>query len=184
MIMADDYLSDEDKALFRETMRSVKPLDKSKQVSFKKKPPPARVRPREPVETTTVDYNLSNYSPEEVGSNNLMSYGHQNIPSKRFRELKSGQIPWQARLDLHGYQLESASDALCRFVERQMSLENRCILIIHGKGGRSGETPILKNQVNNWLRQLPQVLAFHSALPRDGGAGALYVLLKRQREAK
>lgn len=182
--MSDDNLSDEDKALFRETMRSVKPLDKTKRVAFEKSKPPAKVRSREPVEKVTTDYNLSNYSPDEVSSESLLNYGHQNIPSKRFRELRNGQIPWQARLDLHGYKPDSASDALCRFIEQQMALEHRCILIIHGKGGRHGEAPILKNKVNTWLRQLPQVLAFHSALPRDGGNGALYVLLKRQREEK
>ncbi|HET8706021.1 MAG TPA: Smr/MutS family protein, partial [Pseudomonadales bacterium] len=48
---------------------------------------------------------------------------------------------------------------------------------------RDGREPILKSSVNHWLRQLPQVLAFCSAQPKDGGLGAVYVLVKLQRNA-
>jgi len=182
--MSDDSLSDEDKALFRQMVRGVKPLDKTKQATFEKTKPSATRRPRESVEKVITHYNLSNFSPDEVSSESLLSYGQHNIPPKRFRELRNGQIRWQARLDLHGYKPDYACDALCQFIDQQIQADYRCLLIIHGKGGHHGEAPILKNKVNTWLRQLPQVLAFHSALPRDGGAGALYVLLKRQREVK
>lgn len=53
------------------------------------------------------------------------------------------------------------------------------VKIVHGKGAHTGQT-LLKTYVNGWLPQLPDVLAFVSALPRDGGAGAVYVLLRRQ----
>ncbi|MEE9156926.1 MAG: Smr/MutS family protein, partial [Gammaproteobacteria bacterium] len=40
--------------------------------------------------------------------------------------------------------------------------------------------PVLKNKLNNWLRQRDEVLAFCSTRPVDGGTGAVYVLLKRR----
>jgi DNA-nicking Smr family endonuclease len=56
----------------------------------------------------------------------------------------------------------------------------RCIRVIHGKGLRSGPAgPVLKEEVDHWLRKLDNVAAFASARPVDGGTGALYVLLRR-----
>ena len=53
------------------------------------------------------------------------------------------------------------------------------VRIIHGKGSRSGARgPILKMAVNLWLRRHMDVMAFASARAIDGGAGALYVLLR------
>jgi DNA-nicking Smr family endonuclease len=182
--MSDDKLTDEDKALFRHMMQAVKPLNKNKKLATKqpKQPekPPPRVRYSDKPETT---YDLSNHYTTIVNSESILTYCKQSIPRKRLSELKSGKIAWQSRLDLHGLKPDAARNSLCKFVEHQVNVGNRCLLIIHGKGGLHGEPPVLKNHVNHWLQQFPQVLAFHSALPRDGGSGALYVLLQRQREA-
>ncbi len=69
---------------------------------------------------------------------------------------------------------------LINFIRQEATSRHRCLLIIHGKGSHNGKAPVLKNLVRHWLPQFPQVLAFHSALTRDGGAGALYVLLKEK----
>jgi DNA-nicking Smr family endonuclease len=64
----------------------------------------------------------------------------------------------------------------------------RCVLIVHGKGMNSkDQTPVLKERLKTWLargRVGGVVLAFSSARQVDGGAGALYVLLRRDRRAK
>ncbi len=180
--MSDDKLSEEDKALFRHMMQAVKPLSQAKKLAIKpplQPAPPPRVRYNDKPATT---YDLSNHYTNIVNSESILTYCKQSIPRKRLSELRSGKIPWQARLDLHGLKPDAARDSLCEFVEQQGNIGNRCLLIIHGKGGLHGEAPVLKNHVNHWLQQLSPVLAFHSALPRDGGCGALYVLLQRQRE--
>ncbi|EXJ09223.1 Smr domain protein [Nitrincola nitratireducens] len=43
---------------------------------------------------------------------------------------------------------------------------------------------MIKSCVNDWLQQIPQVLAFTSAQPKDGGTGAVYVLLKRNKDKR
>ena len=43
---------------------------------------------------------------------------------------------------------------------------------------------MLKSYVNKWLPNLPEVMAFHSAQQHHGGAGAVYVLLKKNAEKK
>ncbi|STY28406.1 Smr domain protein, DNA mismatch repair protein-like protein [Legionella wadsworthii] len=183
--MADDFLSDEDKALFRESMRSVKPLNEKKRVhtpSEKAKPQlPTKKRTSEvPIEKK--EFYLSDMIVEPVFSESRLSYSQSSLPNKQFKALKQGQIPWESLLDLHGLKSEKARDILCHFIQAQMERGNRCLLIIHGKGGHLGAPPVIKNLVNRWLPQLDDVLAFHSALPKDGGNGAVYVLLKRKRE--
>lgn len=183
--MSNDGLSDEDKALFRRMMHTVKPLGKlTSKLSHatEKTKPEIRVPKTIPMDPQpATNYNLSNYYPDTVSADSILAYCKQSIPRKRLTQLKSGQIPWQSRLDLHGLRPDAARESLCNFIDQQNHMGNRCLLIVHGKGGRHGEAPILKNHVNHWLQQLPQVLAFHSALARDGGSGALYVLLQRQR---
>lgn len=181
--MSEKNLSDEDKELFRQVVKDVKPLSKNSERIETTQPLPNTIkRAASNPKPTTKSYHLSNYYTEPVYSDSLVSYSRTGIPLKRFKELRKGEIRWQARIDLHGLYAELAQDTLCKFIDEQIQLGHRCILIIHGKGGQQGEPPVLKNLVNHWLRQLSQVLAFHSALPRDGGTGALYVLLKRVRE--
>ena len=60
-----------------------------------------------------------------------------------------------------------------------------CVRIIHGKGRAAAEldasgAPILKNMVDRVLRQRADVLGFHSALPAQGGTGAVVVLLSKR----
>jgi DNA-nicking Smr family endonuclease len=121
---------------------------------------------------------LSDFISNPVESNTPLSYCAPSIPSKRFRALKNGLIPWERRLDLHGLNTEEARSAFLQFINEQRLNNTRCMLIIHGKGGHQGAPPVIKNLINRWLPQINDVLAFHSAVPRDGGNGAVYVLLK------
>lgn len=185
--MSDDWLSDEDKALFREAVRSVKPLQPQKKIVKHHSIKPKVVHPPLPplaVKTSSKvnDLYLSDYYANPVEAESRLSFCRPGFPSKRMRELRQGLIYWEARLDLHGLKVEGAKDSLLRFIHKEYDLSHRCLLIIHGKGGQRGETPVLKNLVHRWLPQIPEVLAYHSAIAKDGGNGALYVLLKRQRE--
>lgn len=198
--MPKDNMSPEDMALFRSLTQTVKPLKKNKHIereSPKTNPRvlaanaiftepkiepinKARAEPR--VSTELSGIYLSNFYTNEVGAETTLSWCRHGIPRKRSSELKQGKIAWEAKLDLHGFRADDAAQTLLDFIARHQALEHRCLLIVHGKGNRGNEAPVLKNLVNYWLQQIPQVLAFHSAIPRDGGNGALYVLLKRNRE--
>ena len=85
-------------------------------------------------------------------------------------------------MDLHGLNVDLAADTLRSFILKQQDLDHRNLLIIHGKGGHLGDVSTLKSYVNHWLKQFPGVIAFHSALARDGGTGSVYVLPKRIRD--
>lgn len=178
--MADNFVSDEDKALFRECMRSVKPLhEKTKRVSTEAQSP---IQPQKSTsKEEKKEYYLSDMIIETVLSETILSYSQPSLSPQRFKALTKGQIPWEARLDLHGLKSEKAREMLCQFIQTQAEQDKRCLLIIHGKGGIQGAPPVIKNLLNRWLPQINEVIAFHSALPRDGGSGAIYVLLKRKR---
>jgi DNA-nicking Smr family endonuclease len=64
----------------------------------------------------------------------------------------------------------------------------RCVLIIPGRGRNSpGQVPVLKDRLQQWLTRTKlakMILAFTTARPHDGGPGALYVLLRRERDRK
>lgn len=178
-------MSDEDKALFRQVMKTVKPLKKTEKIVFQTKSLAPKIkRPivRTIATVTQPTIYLSDYYYETVQSESLLSFCRPGFSTKRLRDLKQGRIPWEARLDLHGLNSNAAQERLLAFIARETANHHRSLLIIHGKGSLNGEAPVLKNLVNHWLPQIPQVSAFHSALPKEGGSGALYVFLKRNND--
>ncbi len=121
---------------------------------------------------------LSDYYANPVQSESLLHYHQPGVSRLQVHALKTGNLSCQAKLDLHGFKPDAAKERLNQFLTQQIQLQHRWVLIIHGKGGRFGEAPVLKNLINHWLPQIPRVLGFHSAQPKHGGAGATYVLLK------
>lgn len=96
------------------------------------------------------------------------------------RNLRKGQWPAGAELDLHGLRVEQARHAVLSFLDECLEHEIRCVRIVHGKGyGSQGLEPVLKDKVRTWLVQKADVMAFSQAPEREGGAGALLVLLRQ-----
>jgi len=102
------------------------------------------------------------------------------------QRLARGQIEIDGRIDLHGRTLSEAHAALLRFLHRSQGEGARTVLVITGKGGPDPERGrgVLRRQVPLWLT-LPDlrayVLAVEEAHLAHGGAGALYVRLRRGR---
>jgi DNA-nicking Smr family endonuclease len=98
-------------------------------------------------------------------------------------KLRRGDFSIQAHLDLHGMTAAEARQAVERFILNSVIKGLRCVLIIHGRGLNSqDQIPILKERMRSWLKRgrlKHLVLAFATAQPCDGGAGALYVLLRK-----
>jgi DNA-nicking Smr family endonuclease len=105
------------------------------------------------------------------------------IDKRLLRKLRAGDYAVQAHLDLHGLTSEEARPEIERFLIAARGDGGRCVLIIHGRGHNSKEgIPVLKERLKIWLtrgRIGSGVLAFCTARPADGGAGAIYVLLRK-----
>lgn len=116
-----------------------------------------------------------------------LSHGIDRRQAARFRK---GKLAIEGTIDLHGRTQQDAHDDLLAFLKRAHAAGKRSVLVVTGKGmtqGKSeGKTGILRQAVPRWLNEPPfraLVLAFDYAEPRHGGEGALYVLVKRAREA-
>lgn len=98
--------------------------------------------------------------------------------------LRRAEFAVQSHIDLHGMIQPAAKDALRSFIVESVRKGLRAVLIVHGRGlGSPGGRPVLKHAVSQWLAGTfgGYVLAFTTARQQDGGAGAMYVLLRREK---
>ena len=161
-------------------MQKVRRLDQNRIPHFNAKKPPLAIE-------QSAEENLSsNGSPvapkwADIEHDGELSYTRQGIQQRVIRRLRRGQFTIQAELDLHGDTVPQARTHLSQFLLQAHQSDWRCVRVIHGKGqGSYNQKPVIKRHVNGWLRQHKEVLAFCPAQPADGGAGAVYVLLKSQ----
>jgi len=177
-----DKISDADKQLFREQMKGTRKLDVDPvPPSQTKKPSPRPNQLLKDEQQVLDDMFSDDFQPEEVETGDELLFFRPGLQTKLIRQLRRGQHPISAELDLHGLIVKQARIALADFLKDCLRHNDRCVRIIHGKGhGSKQKLPVLKNKVNNWLQQRDEVLAFCSARPVDGGSGAVYVLLKRK----
>lgn len=117
----------------------------------------------------------------------VLEFKRPGVQNGVFRKLKQGRYEQEARLDLHRMSVRRARTELFEFIDESHKLGLRSVLLIHGKGQSKPErerSSLLKGCADHWLRQLEVVQAFHSAQPRHGGTGAVYVLLRKSEEQK
>jgi len=99
--------------------------------------------------------------------------------------LRRGEFALQDHIDLHGMIQPDAKQALRDFVVKCVGKGLRAVLVVHGRGlGSPGGRPVLKHAAAQWLSHGEigaHVHAFSTSKPQDGGAGAMYVLLRRDR---
>lgn len=175
-------LTAEERALFFEAVKDVKPLKSSRKPISPTKPFPAK--PAAPSAAAVYPYSpvdLETLAPEDwVSIEECIQFHRSGLQNKLLKKLAHGQLAIEARLDLHSSHLAAALAKAQAFLESCQQRGYRLVLMIHGKGKKSAK-PILKNALNIWLRTQTNVLAFHSAQPKDGGAGAVYILVRQVR---
>jgi DNA-nicking Smr family endonuclease len=117
-------------------------------------------------------------------SDEYMEGAVPGVGPKIMKRLKRGEISVQDYIDLHGLKKKEAETVVNDFVIKSYHKGLRCLLIVHGRGlGSVDNQPAIKKELPLWFRRgmLKRiVLAFVTARPCDGGAGALYVLLKKR----
>ena len=107
-------------------------------------------------------------------------FARPGVSRKVIRQLRRGKISVREEIDLHGLTSTEAHAELHDFIKEATAAGFGCVRVVHGKGRGSGaKGPVLKAGVNRWLTRWEEVAAFCSALPRDGGTGAVYVLLRK-----
>jgi len=171
-------LGPEDRVLWDEVKKSIKPLKKS--------------RPVKQAVTESVPQSTPSAKQQKPVSTAVSAPSARETPkppplAKLDRRAKSrvarGRIEIDARLDLHGMTLERARSRLASFIREAQARGHALVLVITGKGaaGRGA----LKHEVPHWLalaefRAL--VIGFEEAAINHGGSGALYVRIRRRRD--
>lgn len=128
---------------------------------------------------------LQHYEVQRVQPHDVLGFKCHGIQDGVYRKLRQGKYQIDARLDLHKMTIETAREKVFSFINDCMKYDLRTVLIMPGKGDRNTEDPaLLKSYLIHWLPQLNDVMAYHTAQPKDGGAGAFYVLLKKSERKK
>jgi DNA-nicking Smr family endonuclease len=105
------------------------------------------------------------------------------------RRLSRGAVMPDSSIDLHGHTLDGAYRALDAALDRAIARGDRVLLLVTGKPPRpDSERPHARGRiraaVGDWLaasRHADRIAAVRGAHPRHGGAGALYIVLRRSR---
>lgn len=176
--MSDDSTKNSDESLFMSEMADVKPLKPDNKVQIKKKPVSAAQYSSDDEHTFAIDDVFSDTDVIE-DCPDILSFSRSGLQHNVLKKLRQGKNPIEYDLDLHGLTVLEARRALVEFLGECETAEIRHAIIVHGKGYGSKGKPVIKPMVNRWLRETDRVLAFHSAQPKDGGNGAVYVLLKK-----
>jgi DNA-nicking Smr family endonuclease len=110
-----------------------------------------------------------------------VAYARPGVGPDVVRKLKKRVWPVQDELDLHGMTRDTARQQVADFLHRASRRGVRCVRIVHGRGyGSPNGEPVLRAMLHSWLVQMEkdEVVAFCVAGKKDGGHGALIVLLK------
>ena len=161
------------------------PAERAKKTAPVKKPAsPAKKTGKIAIQPNSAKNPEAEKSGHITGPANLAKPVSAGIDRRSAKKIQQGKMPLEARLDLHGLSQLEARHHLQQFIATALQNGLRNILVITGKG-RAGQG-VLRTNVPQWLSEPPlsdHIIAFGPSRPQDGGAGALYVRLKRIREA-
>lgn len=152
-------------------------------------PPPAAAQQTPPVKTPRVRRtpSLPTGETSHIPTRQQDPPGAAQLDARTDARLRRGRLANEGRLDLHGMTQAEAQERLTGFIVAAQAQGKRCVLVITGKGvSRGGEAGgVLRQKFPLWLSLPPLrglVLKTYPAAQRDGGSGAWYVYLKRQRD--
>lgn len=181
---------DDDMTLFSSAMSGVKPMSGAAGRAVAPQPahnaaPPSSEEDEREVHSQLLDL-VSGKIEFSLEYTDEYIKGHiVGLDPKTFAQLKTGCYPPEAHLDLHGQSAAQAANALLQFMRDSYINNRRCVLLIPGRGNNSPEGyGVLRERLQAWLTRDPLkrvILAFCTAQPRHGGAGALYVLLRKRK---
>lgn len=179
-------LSPEERALWRRVTETVRPLEgratepaRPEELNF---PRSSRATSGDAAQrvSTTLDTNGKEKRPTKPG---------ETLDGGWDRRLRRGLVAPERTIDLHGHSLASAHAALDQGLDRAIADGVRTLLLVTGKPPREGAPPprrgAIRASIGDWLagsRHASRIAAVRNAHPRHGGAGALYIILRRRKE--
>lgn len=170
---------EDDGELFRASIGDVRPLARVAAARPEATKPAPEARQFELDEAAVRDELLDNaFDPGLIEVGDEIHHLKAGQSPRLLKRLRRGHFSIQAEIDLHQMTVAVAREAVVAFLAEAISHREFCVRIVHGKGLRSSSRgPVVKRMVEQVLRRREDVLAFASALPAQGGTGAVLVLL-------
>lgn len=168
-----------DAEAFREAMADVQPLG-----PLNRQAPQRARRPPVPVQSEQDEQNVLRELLEpasdgaDLETGDELQYLKPGHAPRLLRRLRRGEFSVADTIDLHHMDEKTAAEVLADFVASAVRNDLGCVRVVHGKGLRSRDRPVLKLLTARLLRKHPAVVAFASCRPADGGTGAVTVLLR------
>lgn len=173
---------------FFEAMQDVKPLKQNDKIETSRPQTTLAQQLKRAALEKSFDKDRNYLSVEKVeplDPYDVLEYKKDGVQEGVYRNLRLGKYQVDSVLSLQRMKLDDAREVLFDTVMESHKRGIRTLLIQHGLGLNSRPFPALvKSYVNQWLRQMPEVLAFHSALKQQGGLRSVYVLLKKNNQQK
>jgi DNA-nicking Smr family endonuclease len=158
-------ISEEEKNLWDEVTQGIKPIHKDRVIA-----PPSHNRPsRQKIIQRRLQELYQSVGETKGG-----------LPHGESKLIRSRKLVVDGRIDLHGLTQEQAHENLRRFLIHAQLEGKEWVLVITGKGSVH-QASILRQEVPRWLDQWSFVTAYMVAKPNDGGTGAFYVRVRRQK---
>jgi len=179
-------LAPEEAALWAKVVASVTPYRPEEPLPFRGEIGAGEVEPEpepsKPLPVAKRTTQTSDPSPRAEGLKNTLDGTWD-------RRLSRGMVAPESIIDLHGHNLDSAYQRLDLGLEHAIARGDRMLLLITGRPPRAeSERPhargAIRAAVNDWLaasRHAGRIAAVRPAHPSHGGAGALYIVLRRER---
>jgi DNA-nicking Smr family endonuclease len=186
--MTDIEILDDGLDEFLNELKDVKPIEPTDTVlTSNQKNTLAQQLKRQAIEASLnlINNYLSVEKVEPVDPYDFISFKQDGVQQGVFKNLRLGKYKIDFVLNLQQHKFEQARTSLFNHIINSHKEGDRTLLIKHGLGLRSQPFPaFLKSYVHQWLRQMPEVIAYHTAQPNHGGNSAVYVLLKKNQQQK
>ena len=186
--MVDNQLVVDGLEEFLNELQDVKPIEQSDTVATsQQKNTLAQQLKRQAIEASQniVNNYLSVERVDPVDPYDHISYKQDGVQHGVFKNLRLGKYKIDFVLNLQQKKFEQARTSLFTHILDSHQKGERTLLIKHGLGLHSQPFPaLLKSYVHQWLQQMPEIIAYHSAQPNHGGNSAVYVLLKKNQQEK
>jgi DNA-nicking Smr family endonuclease len=172
-------VSDADRAAFLDAIGEVRRIESDRTDA---RPTPPRPHPRQFLAdeaAVTAELAAIPIAELELQASGPVSWARNGVSAKVTKRLGAGAYAVRDEIDLHTMTAALAERVLADFLTDCRRRGLACVKVIHGKGLRSAQGPVLKLMTERMLRQRGDVLAFRSARAADGGSGAMLVLLRK-----
>ena len=176
------FPDEEDELFWQEVTKDIDKFPQTNIIENNKELPPLEIKEHRQY---AVKQDFTTYS------KNLEDMENGGIDKSTLNKFKKEEFKIEAVLDLHGYKEDDAFEKVEDFITRCYNKGKRCVIVVTGKGHLHQNediytpTGILKRQTPQWLnmpRIRSMILVFKNPSERLGGKGALYILLKRNKD--